>query len=529
MKLNRISKYIAAPFNVSITVLMLLFAVHFLQFIFAITWGALRYEDILKEPSRMEDPNSRISRSHKNFLPDGALHLADGGRYSRAGDSDIVEERIYDVNDNLIWQGRGKDRPYEYLSWAEYPINGFDDGYMKQIRKITPEVFRTLEIPVNSESKTEQVWCYDPELDLFIGYRIKGGRIGYIGSGGFTDSKSAVKTFGKFKMCTARVPEDSFSPTLLWQTNRGVYEINFEEQRVEVIFESMESEIGQVRLNKWGFSGSEERRPSKIRYRPIAHCITEDGKHHLILKNPGQKLTISVPEDLRSDAIKFTVAENSIFMQYTGRELIPPKVSYDESPDAWDEYRREYPSKPRKEWVELYRVDDKGGLDLVNRFDWIRPASPVTDMRHRWEIIKDYLTKLSPPVYDLAWYLFKDEMLRLAHRYGSGMTQAYAEMIRECRPGNSIVNCILSAAMMVFAFWHGWSRRTSGSKLFFWLILVGAFNLAGLLGYLALNHTAVIKCPVCGRRRGLERVDCVRCGSELPVPERRKLDLVFDA
>jgi hypothetical protein len=69
MKLNRISKYIAAPFNVSITVLMVLFAVHFLQFIVAMTWGTLRYEDILKEPGRMEDPNSRIARSHKNFLP----------------------------------------------------------------------------------------------------------------------------------------------------------------------------------------------------------------------------------------------------------------------------------------------------------------------------------------------------------------------------------------------------------------------------------------------------------------------------
>jgi hypothetical protein len=528
MKLNRISKYIAVPFNVSITVLMLLFAVHFLQFIVSMTWGTLRYEDTLKELGRMEDPNSRISRSHKNFLPDGTVHLVDGDRYSRAGDSNIIEERIYDVNDNLIWQGRSKDRPYEYLSWAEYPINGFDDRYMKQIRRITPEVFRTLEIPVNSESKNEQVWCYDPELDLFVGYRIKGGRIGYIGSGGFADSKSAVKPFGRFKRCTAWVPEDSFSPALFWQTNLGIYEINFEEQRVEVIFESMESEIGLVRLNKWGFSGSGERGLSKIKYRPIVHCFTEDGKGHLILKNPEQKLTISVPEDWCSDVAEFTATENSIFMKYWGRELMPPKVSYYDSPSAWDEYRREYPSKPRKERVEFYRVDDKGGFDLVNRFDWIMPASPVTDMRHPWEIVKDYLTRLSPPVYDLAWYLFKDEMLRLAHRYGSGMTAAYTLLICEFRPRYSSLNCILSAAMMVFAFWHGWSRRTSWGKLFFWLVLVGAFNLAGLLGYLALNHTAVIKCPACGRRRGLERVDCVRCGAQLPVPERRKLDLIFD-
>jgi hypothetical protein len=327
-------------------------------------------------------------------------------------------------------------------------------------------------------------------------------------------------------MCTAWVPEDSFSPTLLWQTNHGVYEINFEEQQVEVIFESMESEIRWFHLIKWGFSRSEEREPSKIKYRPMVHCFTEDGKHHLILRNPEQKLTISVPEDWCSDVGEFTATENSIFMKYRGRELMPPKVSYYESPSAWGKYYREYPSKPRKEWVELYRVDDEGGLDLVNRFEWIRPASPVT--RHSWEIVKDYLTKLSPPVYDLAWHLFKDELLRLTHYYNPGMTTAYALLIKEWRPGNSIANCILSVAMMAFALWHGWSRRTSGSKLFVWLVLVGAFNLAGLLGYLALNHTTVIKCPVCGRRRGLERVDCVRCGVELPVPEQRKLDLIFD-
>jgi len=528
MKLNRISKYIAAPFKTAITVLMLLFAVHFLQFIVAQTWWELRHKDILTEPSRPEDPNSRIARSKKNFLPDGAIHLVDGDRYSRVGDR-YIEERIYDVNDNLIWQGRGKDRPYEYLSWARYPSNRFDDRRMKRIRIITPEISRTLEIPVNSESKTEQVWSYEPELDLFLGYRIRGGRIGYIGSGGFANSKSTTKPFGSFKMFTAWVPEDSFSPTLLWQTNREVYEINFEEQLVEVIFESPESEIKWVHLNKWEFSKYEEQRPSKIEYRPIIHCRTEGDKHHLILRNPKQKLTINVPEDLHSDFVKFTATENSIFMRYTGRELLPPKISYYEWPKAWDEYMREYRSKPRKEWIELYTVDDKGSLDLVNRFDWIKPFYPITDVQYTWESVMNYLTKVSPLVYDLAWHLFEDELSRLVrYRYYSGILQQYAQIIRACRPRDSIVNYMLSVAMMTFAFWHGWARRTSWSKFIFWLVLVGTLNLAGLLAYLALNHTAVIKCPACGRRRGLERVDCVRCGAELPVPERRKLDLIFN-
>jgi hypothetical protein len=81
--------------------------------------------------------------------------------------------------------------------------------------------------------------------------------------------------------------------------------------------------------------------------------------------------------------------------------------------------------------------------------------------------------------------------------------------------------------MVVFAFWHGWSRRTSWIRFIFWLVFVGLFNLAGLLTYLALNHTVVIKCPVCGKRRGLQIENCIRCKVKLPVPEKRELDLIL--
>jgi len=39
------------------------------------------------------------------------------------------------------------------------------------------------------------------------------------------------------------------------------------------------------------------------------------------------------------------------------------------------------------------------------------------------------------------------------------------------------------------------ARRTSWGKLILWLIIVGAFNLAGLLTYLGLNHTPGNKMP----------------------------------
>jgi hypothetical protein len=129
-------------------------------------------------------------------------------------------------------------------------------------------------------------------------------------------------------------------------------------------------------------------------------------------------------------------------------------------------------------------------------------------------------------VFNLLWELFGDGLYELRDK-GMGVMQGYAFIITELRPLYNSLNYVLSAAMMAFALWHGWPRRTSKSKLILWLIIVGAFNLAGLLTYLGLNHTPVIKCTTCGKKRGLERFNCIRCGNTLPAPQRRPTDLIL--
>ena len=94
-------------------------------------------------------------------------------------------------------------------------------------------------------------------------------------------------------------------------------------------------------------------------------------------------------------------------------------------------------------------------------------------------------------------------------------------------PLNGPVNWAISALMMGFVLWHGLPRRTSYAKFVFWLVFVGLFNLAGLLTYLALNYTAVVRCPACGRRRGLEQSICIRCNAPLPAPKPREFDRTF--
>ena len=168
---------------------------------------------------------------------------------------------------------------------------------------------------------------------------------------------------------------------------------------------------------------------------------------------------------------------------------------------------------------------------MLNRYDWTVPAPsmPVVRARDPRPAVKRCVSQFSPPLYDVAARLLgrKFWLWAFDSRNRGDFFYSLVRMTMDIRPYGGVINRVLSALMMVFAFLHGWPRRTSWAKFIFWLIFVGIFNLAGLLTYLALNHTVVIKCPVCGKRRGLAQVDCVRCQAALPAPERGKLDLIF--
>ena len=538
MKLKDNSTYIAGPTKIFTTVLILLIAVAMLQGIIiqtAMLWGIKSRAAAMKpkkELSEEEKHLEKIRNSGRQFLPDGTIHLV--CQFSDTPTFSAIDERqeeIYDANGSLLWSGLEKNRPYEYLSWSKVVTRyAFAEWRMKQIHMIAPEFSRSLEIPVRSREKTEQVWRYDPGRQLFVGYRVEGGNIGYIGSTGFTDSKSQAKPFGKFKLFTAWCPKDSFSPTLLWQTSRRVYEINFEKQQVQLIFESFESNIKQITLHKWRAIRPETPQDSKIPYRPLINCLTEDGKHHLIMRNPDEKLTVTVDGDWWSEALSFTATTQGIYLFRRDTERRLPSA-LQKSPKLALEWLRKVRGKPYKKWLELYSVDNQGELDLLNRYDWTVPVRPgsvrAVEASPPWLKVRYYARQFSSPLYDLAWYLLGGEFRTYSYR-SNDFLSGFADMARELRPDNSILNWLLGLAMMGIAFRHGWPRRTSRGKLIFWLAFTLVFNLAGLLTYLALNHTPIIKCPVCGRSRGLEQVNCVRCGAELPPPERGKLDLILN-
>jgi len=540
MKLKTNLRYISTPAKIIMTVLVLLLAVSILQGIIIAT------EEILRRPERRtttskskeklnqeEKRLDRINSSAKEFLPDGTIHLV----YYKPGRTpgrfnEPEREQIYDVNDNLLWEGLTNDRPYQYLSWADRQLgrsSNFTNDRMKQMQMITPAFSQILEVPVKSGQDIIQIWRYHPEKDYFVGYA-NGEKIGYIGSTGLTKSKSQAQRFGRFKLFTAWCPMDSFSPTLLWQTQRRIYEINFEKQEVDLLFES--PEINMVEIHAWrDFKpGTKEFVDAKT-YRSMLHCKITEGKHHLIMREPEQKLVITVPEAWKNwfgNHCQFTATKKAIFMcrHWVESSFLP---DYRKSPKLYLQWWQNYQRQPQKRWVELYSVDNKGNLELLNHYSWTIPVRsvPVVKTEYSRTAAKRFISKFSPPLYDLAWHLMSRGFWASVYR-DNDLLSDFIQMLEEIRPGDSIFNLLLSAAMMGFALWHGWTRRTSKIKLVFWIALVGAFNLAGLLTYLALNHTALIKCPACGKRRGLTQVNCVRCGEDLPAPERGKLDLIFN-
>ena len=534
MKIKNKLLYISTPAKVFMTTLIILILLSIIQ---GISIGIEKTSIHLKKRSfqtksekKLTQEEKRIDRirsSAKEFIPDGTIHLI--CRLEHLSDG-IDLEQIYDANDNLLWEGPSDKRPYEYLSWAKHLRRyreGFTKSQMKDTQMITTDFSRNVRIPVQSDNKTEQIWRYLPGKQYFKGYNASGEKIGYVGSNGFTDLKSKVKPFGEFGLFTAWCPQDASSPTLLWQTQRRIYQINFEKQEVETIFKSTDADIEFERtsLHAWrDLKPGEKEYVDPNKYRPLIHYQTGDGKLHLILREPKQQFSLSVPR------ASVTATKQDIYARSVGSDSFPPEDII-KSQGLYNKWLKEHSGKPRNLWTELYKVDNQGNLELINRYDWIVPptSSYVTNARDARPIVHRSVSQFSPPLYDLIMRLLGRKFLRSIFAYENRGDFVYglAQMILEIRPYKGVINRVLSAFMMVFVFWHGWPRRTSWARFVFWLVFAGLFNIAGLLTYLALNHTAVIKCPVCSKRRGLAQLDCVRCKAQLPYPERGKLDLIF--
>jgi len=495
-------------------------------------------------PGSFESPEKKLTESQeqrwlindmsKAFLADGTIHLTNyiDDRPSRRNKERQIE--IYDVNNKFLWAGEQEQNPYTYLQWPDYGnlSQVLIRRYMLEMQIITPQLSRTLVIPVvNSEDEILQRWRYEPGRDYFVGFDSQGKKIGYIGSNGFAESQSDVRPFGRFEYMTAWRQKDVPSPWLLWGVENRLYQINFKDAVVETITELKDDTIEKIALMNWG-----DIEPEKSEYRQQMHVLTEKEKHILLLKNPNRKLTINIPNEwleynLRWDRdIRIVALNDKIFLQYYGTNQEPPPRDL-RLLNKWYEQVR---VKSHKVWTELHNLEQDGSLKLVNRFEWVRPpliekVASSNEWNNLFTKVRNYVTTVSAPMYNIAWLLgshWSDTEFQFYQNW-VGPYRDMAQFLAEFQSSKMTWNWAIGGLLLCATFWHAWPRRTSWGRLVFWLVFVAAFNLAGFLTYLALNHVTVIRCAFCGKKRGLERIDCPACGAELPLPERRETDLIL--
>ncbi len=526
--------YIARPARVLMATLLVLLLVAFAQAItfeltsvFWMTTPASSTEpkqELTPEQTRTQ----RILRAKKEFLPDGTLHLVTQigeNRWQPAygsypSNAPMGQEQVYDVNDRLLWDGSASERPYNYLSWAQATRNdGFTSERMRHLQQFAePQV---LEIPVAAPDELLETWRYDPWADCFVGHSLDGGRMGYLSAAGWTDSKADVRPFGRFQSFQAWWPRDSHSPTVLWQTEQCIYEIDFASRQAERILESPQGKIEYVTMNPsyrlWQVSGE-----AMARTRPLLHCQTSDKVHHVILKDPNQTITVATPPEWKQwyvNHCEFAATKEGVFLRRTWLEYPAGPIDL----DWWTEFRR----TPKNQSVELYRVAETGHLDLVNRYSWTLPGDPdaIRYVEPRSNV-KRFVTAFSPLLADLFWLPFPAGFWQNLYQR-SDFAREFIQVVEQMRPHYSIWSWLVTAAKLALTFQHGHPRRTSWGRLAFWLVFVALLNVAGFLVYWALNHTPTTACPACGKRRSLSRTDCVHCRAALPTPEHGQLDLIF--
>ncbi len=530
MTLKNLTGYISTPAKTLMTLIIFLIAVLFLQGAIIGMVGVFGTPEKRTEPPQPEltdiqKERWRIDNMQKKFLPDGTIHLIETVQEYK-GFLKIVN--VYDANETLLWDGKGGENPYQYLSWAEFLQGGIGAALMNQLQGVTSRFSRTLVIPViDEERQIIQRWRYEPGPDYFIGFDWKGRKIGYAGSKGFTEIKKEAKPFGEFNRVVDWCYRDHHAPILLWQTTNRIYQIDFEKRKVEILLDIHDDEIEKVAWQNWQV---ETTKPD-IRLLNFIYVATKKGSHILVFRNPIERLTINVPRQWKGGRNQIAALQDKIFLKHYGSDWEPAPRQYRLRKAWWERTK----SKSNRMWYELYEVERDGNLKFINRFEWKRPplAEKVTVSWNepddvRWKT-KKFVTAVSSPLFNPAYRFFRgDPWLDEFDFYSRSPWYALTfEITRDYKATRMVLHCSAIVLMVCAAFWHAWSRRTSWGRFVFWLVFVAVFNLAGFLTYLALNHTTVTRCPACGKKRGLERSDCPTCGALLPIPERRETDLIL--
>ena len=491
-----------------------------------------REETDQKELTEEQKRDKILRSARREWQTDGTVHLVLVKFNSQGRNFDYrlgrwveseIEVEVYDTEANLLWSGLEKESPFSYLSGPERYYDRWHGFYFTGAEFLI-DFSRSFVVPVVSAEKIKvENWRYVPSGEYFAGYNGKTGTIGYLGGDGFCSEKGKVRDLGRFnEKVNVWVPRDSYSPRLLWQTDKVLWQIDFERRRAEKLYES-KSEIESVRF--FGWRGLNEKDVS-LRG---AIVVNEPQRYHLIIDNPRETIAIDIPDEYSQvrHSVNILRDGDDFYVEVSGLKGAPVDKNDRAALLKWIEETR---GKPTERWEVLYRLGGERELEFLARNDWTRPADVIGERQDPWERVeefKKYTTAAAPAFFGPMSKWRTEAKYKYRNDYKNFFIRGLDEILIYTAPTNMLYCLVLSLLSACAAAYHGWGRRRSAAGLIGWIVFVGVFNVAGLLTYLAMNHRRVLKCSACGKKRHLIGDTCIRCGGGLPAPERRQTDLVF--
>ena len=473
------------------------------------------------ELTEKEKQQREIDKSEKHFAPDGSLYLV-----NNLSEPGTLQKKfvVKDRDAKILFEGKEIDCPYSFIQWEPQKSNrqyGYRKSYrqhdLEELGLINGDFSRHYAVPiVNEANKRIGHWFYDIDKQIFKYYTIAGQLEGFLGSNGYVENKSGAVGFGVSHGIVNWLRPDSYDPMMIYRTESAVYQIDFQNRGVKTLIQTDDDKIRLMRLANW-------QETEKYDYRPALTITTYSGKYHLFLKNPDQYIEMQLPEGLPRYYMQLTANENMVFAR--SQEIVGyPKSSDHDVLSAWWKENR---YKEKEQRVHLFEVSNGGTLTEKSSFTWTQPIyhQPNIETSNTWKTIHSIANSISSPVP--GWLTLK-WIRTLAYRTWPVWSRETMKFIRAYSAIPLIsINLCLMTVFAALAFLHGWPRRTHIAKLIFWTVFVFLFNLPGLLTYLALNHTPIIHCANCGKKRGLLQDACCRCGTALALPKAKETDLVM--
>jgi hypothetical protein len=463
-----------------------------------------------------------IENSDILFLPDGTVNLS----YRNSRLSQEQQCMIYDLNDNLLWQGKELELPDKYLKWSNSSQYYRNYNYLiYQISAVYTDPRRSIIVPVLNNREILNLWRYNYIKEYFENFDKSGNIIGYCGSNGFINEKSQIKPLKIAQTFNAWVPTPGGGPIIMWADKSDIYQIDFRKQTFKNLLHLPDDEISDILLHNWmDLSSNDEYYQVSKGYRPSLNCRTKNNSVYVVLRDPNESFKIKVPEVANINISNVTATYDKIYMRATTSSLYPPKGVTINS-DAYMKWSQERMKKPIEFVQELYEVDSEKNIKLINKFESVRPPLDMTISREA--LLEQKITKalaiISPAFYDILGRLF----FRILIRYNQDYLATLIDIFRFV-PNNNVYSYLLSLILAGIVFIHAWPRRKSRAGLIGWVIFAALFNIVGLLVYLAFNFTPTIKCHKCNKKRGLNTPQCPHCNAELSIVNTDRLSIITE-